>query len=45
MMSRKTIWTDLGFGDFYNELAVKNKLNIRLKYLIYVQENILFMVE
>jgi hypothetical protein len=20
--ARKTIWTDLGFGDFYNELAV-----------------------
>lgn len=45
MMSRKTIWTDLGFGDFYNELAVYNKFNIRLKYLIFVQENILYMEE
>ena len=22
--ARKTMWTDLGFGDFYNELAVNN---------------------
>lgn len=26
--ARKTIWTELGFGDFYNELAVWNKFRI-----------------
>lgn len=23
-LARKNIWSELGFGDFYNELAVKN---------------------
>jgi len=23
MISRKTIWSKIGFGDFYNELSIK----------------------
>ncbi|CAD8056894.1 unnamed protein product [Paramecium primaurelia] len=35
MMSKKTIWSDLGFGDFYNELAIKILDICAKKYSIY----------
>ncbi|CAK75629.1 unnamed protein product (macronuclear) [Paramecium tetraurelia] len=35
MMSKKTIWSDLGFGDFYNELAIKILDICAKKYAIY----------
>ena len=40
IVSRKTIFSSLGFGDFYNELAVIDIYYIRWPYSIFVQKNV-----